>query len=277
MDGQTVVFGPFRLLAAERLLLAGDQPVRLAARAFDILAALVERPGEVIGKDELKSRTWPQTFVEDANLKIQVSALRRALGDGQGGRRYIATIPGRGYNFVAPVRLERRPQAPLPATIVLAGAHNLPLAATWMIGREEAVATLVSRLSRERVLTIVGPGGIGKTTVALAVAERMIADYEDGVWLVDLAPLGDPRLVPSAVATVLGLEIHTENPLPGLIAALRDRRMLLLLDNCEHVIDAAAGLAAAVLSGTLGVNILATSRELLRVTGERGYPSRTAQ
>src|SRR3984893_6180765 len=240
MVGQAISFGPFRLLAEQRLLLEGDQPVRLGSRAFDILAALVERPGEVIGKDELISRTWPKTFVEDANLKIQVSALRRALGDGQDGRRYIATIPGRGYNFVAPVRFERSPQAPLPATIALAAAHNLPLAATRMIGRDEAVAALVSRLSRERLLTIVGPGGIGKTTVALAVAERMIADYEDGVWVIDLAPLSDPRLVPSAVAGVLGLEVRSENPLPGLVAGLRDKRMLFLLNNCEHVIEAAA-------------------------------------
>ena len=181
IDGQAISFGPFRLLAAQRVLLEGGQPVRLGSRAFDILATLLERPGEVIGKDELISRTWPKTFVDDANLKIQVSALRRALGDGQGGNRYIATIPGRGYNFVAPVRFEKLAQAPLPATIASAAAHNLPLAATRMIGREEAVVTLVSRLSRERLLTIVGPGGIGKTTVALAVAERMIADYQHGV------------------------------------------------------------------------------------------------
>src|SRR5437763_2422489 len=268
--GTAIAFGPFRLLAAQRLLLEGDQPVRLGSRAFDILATLLERPGDVIGKDELISRTWPKTFVEDANLKIQISALRRALGDGQGGRRYIATIPGRGYNFVAPVRFEKPPRAPPPATIVSAAAHNLPLAATRMIGREEAVASLVSRLSRERLLTIVGAGGIGKTTVALAVAERMIADYEHGVWLADLSPLGDPRLVPSAVATVLGLEVRTDNPLPGLVAGLRDKRML-LLDNCEHVIDAAASLAAAVLSGVPRVNILATSREPLGVAGERSH------
>jgi len=143
-----------------------------------------------------------------------------------------------------------------------------------MIGREEAVAALVSRLSRERLVTIVGPGGIGKTTVALAVAERMIASYEHGVWLVDLAPLGDPSLVPSAVATVLGLEIRTEDPLPGLIAGIRDRRMLLLLDNCEHVIDAAGNLSTAVLSGAPGVNILATSREPLGAAGEHQYKLR---
>src|SRR5437763_397152 len=266
--GTAISFGPYRLLPTQRLLLEGDQPVRLGSRAFDILATLLERASEVVGKEELIAQAWPKTFVEDANLKIQISALRRALGDGQGGNRYIATIPGRGYNFVAPVRFEKLARA---ATIASAAAHNLPLAATRMIGREEVVATLVSRLSRERVLTIVGPGGIGKTTVALAVAERMISDYEHGVWLIDLSPLGDPRLVPSAVATVLGLEVRTENPLPGLIAALRDRRMLLLLDNCEHVIDAVASLAAAVLTGVPRVNILATSREPLGVAGERAH------
>jgi predicted ATPase len=140
-----------------------------------------------------------------------------------------------------------------------------------MIGRDDAVAALVTRLSRERLVTIVGAGGIGKTTVALVVAERMMAGYEHGVWLIDLAPLGDPRLVPSAVATVLGLEIRTENSLHGLVAAVRHNRMLLLLDNCEHVIDAAAGLAAAVLSAAPGVNILATSREPLGAAGEGEY------
>ena len=264
-----VSFGPYRLLAAQRLLLEGDKPVRLGSRAFDILTALVERAGEVVSKEELIARAWPATFVEEANLKIQVSALRRALGDGQGDNRYVATVVGRGYNFVAPVRKEEPSRASPSPTIAPAAPHNLPFATTRMIGREEIVATLVTQLSRQRLVTVVGPGGIGKTTVALAVAERMIGAYEHGVWLVDLAPLGDPRLVPSAVATVLGLEIRTEDPLPGLVAALRDNRMLLLLDNCEHVIDAAAGLAAAVLSGTPGVNILATSREPLGVQGER--------
>ena len=271
MDGHAISFGPFRLLAPQRLLLEGDKPVRLGSRAFDILAALVERAGKVVGKEELIARAWPQTFVEEANLKFQVSALRRALGDGQNGHRYVVTVPGRGYNFVAPVSLEGPSRAPLPPTIASAGGHNLPFAVTRMIGREETVAALVSRLSRRRLVTIVGAGGIGKTALALAVAERMIESYEHGVWLVDLAPLGDPRLVPSAVATVLGLEIRTEDPLPRLVAGLRDKRMLLLLDNCEHVIDAAASLAATVLSGAPGVIILATSREPLGVAGEGEY------
>src|SRR5713101_1720221 len=269
--GRAFLFRSFELFPEQRLLLEGDNQVRLGSRAFDILAALVERAGEVVGKEELIARAWPQTFVEEANLKIQVSALRRTLGDGHGGHRFIVTVPGRGYNFVAPVSVKELPVAPLPATIAPAGVHNLPLAVTRMIGRAEAEAALVSRLSRHRLVTIVGPGGVGKTTVALAVAERMIHGYEHGVWLADLAPLGDPRLVPSAVATVLGLEIRTEDPLPGLVAGLRDKQMLLLLDNCEHVIDAAANLAAAVLSGAPGVNILATSREPLGVTGESEY------
>jgi predicted ATPase/DNA-binding winged helix-turn-helix (wHTH) protein len=273
MDAHAISFGPFRLLAAQRLLLEGDKPVRLGSRAFDILAALVERAGEVVDKRELITRAWPKTLVEEANLKIQVSALRRALGDGQGGHRYVVTVPGRGYNFVAPVSLKGSSRAP-PPRMAATAVHNLPFAATRMIGREDAVAALVSRLSRERLVTIIGPGGIGKTTVALAVAERMIASYERGVWLVDLAPLSDPRLVPSALATVLGLEIRIENPLPGLVASLGDKRMMLLLDNCEHVIDAAASLAGAVLSGAPGVNILATSREPLGAAGERQYKLR---
>src|SRR4029077_785708 len=145
---------------------------------------------------------------------------------------------------------------------------NLPFATTRMIGRADIETTLLTQLSRQRLVTVVGPGGIGKTTVGLGVAERMIGVYEHGVWLVDLAPLRHPGLVPSAVATVLGLQIRAGDPLPALVAALRDNRILLMLDNCEHVIDAAAGLAEAVLSGTSGVNVLATSREPLGVTRE---------
>jgi predicted ATPase/DNA-binding winged helix-turn-helix (wHTH) protein len=268
MSSRAISFGPFLLHAEERLLLEGDKLVRLGSRAFDILVFLIERAGEVVGKEELIARVWPQTFVEEANLKIQISALRRALGDGQAGNRYIVTVVGRGYNFVAPIRFEEPLRASPSRTIAPAALHNLPFATTRMIGRGESAAILVSQLSQQRLVTIVGSGGIGKTTVALAVAERMIGAYEQGVRLVDLAPLSDARLVPSAVATVLGLETRTEDPLPSLIAALRDSRMLLLLDNCEHVIDAAADLVAAILSGVAGVTILATSREPLGVAGE---------
>jgi predicted ATPase/DNA-binding winged helix-turn-helix (wHTH) protein len=271
MEGLAISFGPFRLIAEQRLLLEGDKPVRLGSRAFDILAALVERAGEVVGKEELMARAWPQTFVEEANLKIQVSALRRALGDGQGGNRYVVTVIGQGYNFVAPVRSDEPSRTLPPSTPPSAAVHNLPLTVTRMIGRAQAVEALISRLSRERLVTIVGPGGIGKTTAALAVAERITAEYEHGVWLIDLASLGDAYLVPSAVATVLGVQIQDKDPIRGLVAAVRDSRMLLLLDNCEHVIDEVASLATALLSGAKDVDILATSREPLRAAGENEY------
>src|SRR5260370_20552895 len=191
MGEPAISFGPYRLLAAQRLLLEGDKPVRLGSRAFDILTALVERAGEVVGKEELIARAWPTTFVEEANLKIQVSALRRALGDGQGDNRYVATVVGRGYNFVAPIRKEEPSRASPSPTIAPAAPHNLPFAITRMIGREEIATRLVRQLSHQRLVTVVGPGGIGKTTIALAVAERMIGTYEHGIWLVDLAPLSD--------------------------------------------------------------------------------------
>jgi DNA-binding winged helix-turn-helix (wHTH) protein len=273
IDNQPVFsFGPYRLLAARRLLLKGDKPVPLGSRAFDILTALVERAGQVVRKEELMARAWPKTFVDDANLKIQIGALRRALGDGQGNIRYVVTVVGRGYVFAAPTREEEPSQTSPSPTIAPVVRHNLPLATMRMIGREGSVATLVTqRLSRQRLVTVAGSGGIGNTTVALAVAERMMGACEHGVWLVNLAPLRDPDLVPSAVATALGLEISSDDPLPGLVAALRESRALLLLDNCEHVINATADLATAVLRGTPDVKILATSREPLGVLGERVF------
>src|SRR5713101_7526525 len=269
--GQAISFGPFRLLAAQRLLLEGDQPVRLGSRALDILAVLAENAGRVVPKEELIARVWPGIFVEESNLKIQVSALRRAVGDGQGSARYIVTVPGRGYEFVAPVRRTEGPPAAPPPVLTKAGNHNLPVAVTRMIGREETVASLISRLARERLVTIVGPGGIGKTTLALAAAEAMLSAYENGIWFIDLAPLTDPRLVPRTLATVVGLEIRAEDSLPSLVASLSDKRMLVILDNCEHVIEAAAVLAAILLRSTPGISILATSREPLAVAGEREY------
>src|SRR6516164_3812257 len=265
---RSISFAPFRLLPAQRLLLEGDNPVRVGSRALDILTALVERPGELVGKDELMARVWRGTFVEEGNLKFQVGALRRALGDGRGGRRYIATSAGQGYRFVAPVSVAQAPAAaPLPAAPTRQN-HNLPQQLTRLIGRADAVSRIVARLQRHRLVSIVGPGGIGKTSVALAVAEASVNTYEHGVWFVDLAPLADARLVPSAVAQVLGFEIRSDDPVPGLVGAIRDRRLLLVLDNCEHVIEAAATLAVAILRGATDVHILATSREPLRVEGE---------
>ena len=262
---RAISFGPFSLLPGQRPLLEGDKPVRLGSRALDMLIALVERPGEVVSRDELMARVWPNTHVDEGNLKFQISALRRTLG---GGNRYLVNIPGRGYSFVAQVARADEARIAAPEPPQTENAHNLPALLTRLIGREDAITRLANQLLRQRLLTIVGAGGIGKTSVALAVAEQLIPAYEHGVWLIDLAPLADPRLVPSALADALGLEIRAENPLPGLVASLRDKKMLLMLDNCEHVIDAAAALAVGVLAGAPGVQVLATSREPLRIEGE---------
>ena len=270
---RTFSFGPFHLIPTQRLLLEAGKPLRLGSRALDILIALVERHGELLSKEELMARVWPKMFVETANLTVHVAALRRVLGDGRNGNRYLVNIPGRGYRFVAPVRVadEAMPSLPQLQPIVASGANNLPAQITRLVGRAEALRTLAAQLSQERFVTIVGPGGVGKTSVALAVAEAVAADFEHGVWLVDLAQLSDPRLVPGALASVQGQEALSDDPLPSLIEQLRGKQMLIVLDNCAHVVEAAASLAVGILRGAPAVRILATSREPLRVEGERRH------
>jgi hypothetical protein len=188
--------------------------------------------------------------------------VRRALGDGRDGRRYIETSPGQGYRFVAPVTVINDAASAGQALPILTSKHNLPVQLTRLIGRAGVVSKLVEQLSAVRLLTIVGAGGIGKTAVAIAAAEELMPAYGDGVWFIDWAPIADPRLVTTALALALRLEIRSDNPLPNLVAALADKKMLLVLDNCEHVIDGAANLTADLLRGSRGMRILATSREL---------------
>ncbi len=257
-------FGSFRLFPTQRLLLKGDKPTRAGSRALEILIYLVQHAGEVVGKDELISRVWPKTFVDEANLRVHIAALRKALGDSEANARYITTVPGRGYCFVAPVE---RLDTSTPPSDEAELTHNLgPL--NRVVGREETVAMLAEQLPKHRFVTIVGPGGIGKTTVGLAVAHRLVGSYLDGIRFVDLTPLRDYRLVPNVVAFVLGLAVHSEDVLPALTNFLKHKQMLLVLDNCEHVIDAAATLAEQVLKSAPGLHILATSREPLRAEGE---------
>jgi predicted ATPase/DNA-binding winged helix-turn-helix (wHTH) protein len=268
---RAILFGPFRLLPAQRLLLRADEPVRLGSRALDALIALLDRPGELVTKNELISRVWPDTHVEEGSLKVQIRQLRSVLGDGKGAARYVATDTGRGYRFVAPVTFVDDLHPSTPAAAAVKRNYNLPTRLTRPVGRADIVDKLAERLSQRRLLTLAGPGGIGKTTLALELAERLIDSYEDGVRLIDLAPLSDPHSVPNAVAAALGITIRSEEPLLELIAVIKDKRMLLVLDNCEHVIASAEGLASALLKGALHLQILATSREPLRAEGEHLY------
>jgi len=268
VDQETFAFGSFRLIPAQRMLLEEGKPLRLGSRALDILVTLVESAGETVRKDQLIASAWPDTVVDEGALRVHVAALRKALGDGRAGKRYIANNPGRGYTFVAPVTRESRRQAPATSggTTI---ANNLPVPRTRMVGRHDTITALATQLAERRLLTIVGPGGIGKTTVAAAVAETVSASYADGVWFVGLASLPDLDLVPSAVSTVLGISPSGANPISGLAAWLRDKQTLIVLDSCEHVTNAVAALAEAVLKVAPQVRILITSREPLRAEGAR--------
>jgi predicted ATPase/DNA-binding winged helix-turn-helix (wHTH) protein len=264
---QAIHFGPYRIYPRQRLVMEADQPLRLGRRAMDILLILLEHAGKVVSKQTLIARVWPKSVVEDINLRVHMAALRKALGDGQAGQRYIITVAQRGYSFVAPYSLEHIEHPPGSEAPVPSG-HNLPVRRTRMIGRQSLVDSLVVQLSRQRFITLVGPGGIGKTTVALRVAEQLIGRYRDGIRLLDLAPINDPSMITVHLATLLELSLHDAEPMSGLAAFLRDRQMLLVIDNCEHLVDAIALLSESLLRAAPEVHILATSRESLRAEGE---------
>lgn len=272
-DGEPIArsfaFGPFLLIPERQLLLQGEAPVRIGGRALDLLIALVERPGEILSKDELLARAWPGVFVEEGNLKANIVTLRRALGDDLDAVKYIATVTGRGYRFVGTVASVVVSERTLTSAATTLRNHNLPVARTRIYGRADVIDAVHGELAEARLVTIVGTGGIGKTTLALAVAERALTSFADGVWLVDLAPTRAPELTPNSIATTLGFAVQSADALSTLCDHLREREMLLVLDNCEHVVDAAAACAARILSQCPGVTILATSREPMRVGGER--------
>jgi predicted ATPase/DNA-binding winged helix-turn-helix (wHTH) protein len=265
----TFSFGPFSLFAAEQLLKKGDEPISLGGRAFDILIALVERAGEVVTHKELISTAWPNVVVTDDNLRFQIASLRKALGDGRDGARYVSNVAGRGYCFVAPVTRWSASQSDAASGIATSvRVQKLPPRPVRMVGRDDTVKALAEQVQMWRFVSVVGPGGVGKTTVAISVAHALVDGFPDAVFFIDLAALTDPQLVPTAVASALGFMLQTRDPLVGLLAFIGDRKILLVLDNCEHVIGVAAALAERIVSEAPQAHILATSREALRVEGE---------
>jgi predicted ATPase/DNA-binding winged helix-turn-helix (wHTH) protein len=262
-----VCFGPFRLYPQQRVLLEHGQPVRLGSRAFDILATLIAHAGTTVAKADLLARVWPDTVVEEANLRVHVAALRKALRDGA-GRRYIDSVAGRGYTFVAPVT-DGTP-AELPATSSATPTSALPACppppAGPLIGRADDVAAVARHMTTHRLVTLVGTGGVGKTALALTVVRQLAGRLP--CCVVDLAATSDPAAVPAALTAAIGLPSSPE-PLAPLLARLRAHPLLLLLDNCEHVVDAVAALAERLLQEAPQLSILATSREALRSADER--------
>src|SRR6266576_375197 len=262
-------FGPFELSIGERVLRRDGQVLPLGDRALDILTYLADRPGEVIAKQELIDHVWSDVTVEEGSLRVHVAAIRKALGDGQFGNRYIANIKGRGYSFVGTV-------VPLIGNTESRNDKfrhqgRLPVRPIMLIGRETAISKVGDKLRDERFVTLLGPGGIGKTTIALAVGRAAAEEFGGNVYFVDLESLTDSRHVAGAVATSLGVALKSQDPGLELVDLVRSRKLLIILDSCEHVIETVALLAELLYQEAEQVYLLTTSRELLKVEGEHCY------
>src|SRR6266513_4916838 len=231
-------FGPFELQPDKRRLLKDGATISLRPRAFDLLVALVDRAGHLVTKDELLDQVWPKIVVEEAALHVQVSALRKVLGGDA-----ISTVSGRGYQFTLPVT-----KGDGEANRASRSKRNLPYQLTSFVGREQEIAQLKELVATNRLVTLTGAGGAGMTRLAIEVASRLTDAFPDGVWLVELAALSDPRLVPQAVAKALEVK---EQPTRPVIETLSDhlasKKLLLVLDNAEHLLDACVRLVDEIL------------------------------
>jgi predicted ATPase/DNA-binding winged helix-turn-helix (wHTH) protein len=265
-------FGEFEFAPGLRRLERGGAIIELSSRAVDILAILTERPGEVISKRELLARAWPDAMVVDAALRFHIVSLRRALGDQAGSGRFITTVPGRGYCFVGELAASAG-EAFGGAASSRTGPRPLPARPTKAVGRDGIVEELTRQLEQERFVTVVGPGGIGKTIVALLTAHHWVGAHCGATVFVDLGEL-DPdnsESVIEALYDMLGFAPHGVTARDCVLEHLQRREALIVLDTCEGVIDTAARLAESLLESAPDMRVLATSREALRADREIVY------
>jgi len=265
-SGKVLSFGPFELSVGRRLLTNGSTIIPLGTRAMDLLIVLIEQPNKTVSRRTLIERVWPERGADQVSLRVQISALRKALAQSDPGRRYIANVPGRGYRFTVPI------SPSFPATeFEGASRSSLPVRLARMVGRKHTIATIQAKLAQQRFVTVVGPGGIGKTTVAVAVAHELRSTFNSQVRFVDLGALGSASLVAPALAASFGLVIQTNDVVPALVDRLLEAPTLLVLDGCEHVIDGVSTLAEKLFQRVSTLHLLATSREAMRVEGEHVY------
>lgn len=264
-------FGPFCVVPGKRLLLRDGEPLEIGGRALDLLIALVEQPGRVLSKRELLKRVWPDIIVEEGSLRFHMASLRKILGDGENGERYVSTQTGVGYAFVAPVqRLPGEDAAPPAAATAprrLNDAGALPARAR-LVGRDEDAALIAERLATPRLFTIAGTGGVGKTSLAVEVGHRIAAQHGTCVRFVDLAQVEQASLVPYALAGALSIAVQADDPMFVLLAHIADQSLLLIVDNCEHLVDEVSAIVERLRESAPQVAVLATSREPLRARCE---------
>jgi len=272
--GQRAVYasGAWEIDLTRRELRRSGAVVPLGSRAFEVLGMLVQASGELVNKYDIMDRVWPNETAGENTLRFHISAARQAFGADRG---LLKTFSGRGYCLLGKWSVRESDGRDDWVTRPSPGRTfrtNVPASGSSLIGRDAARRQLLNVVSAYRVVTLVGPGGIGKSVLGLEVARSLVPVLEGDCWVVELASVSDPNLVPSKLVSAMGLKIGGEKISAETVArAIARERCLLILDNCEHVVDAAAALVEAIIRMCPLVSIIATSREVLRVAGEYVY------
>lgn len=266
MSRHYFTFGPFTLNPSKRLLERDGKAVKISGRALDLLTALIAQPGDFLSNEDLMRLVWGPTAVDEGSVRVHMSGLRKALGESQSHARCIVNVSGKGYSFVGD--FERHDVAVDTPPLIPVKKQALPAPVAKVFGRDSFCELISDELPASRFITIVGPGGVGKTTVALSVANAVQERYRDGVLYVDLSATSSSEQVPAAIMSALGAGAYADNPMSDIQYELSRMNLLLVLDSCEHVIDAAASVSEGILRTAPEVHLLATSREPLNAEGE---------
>ena len=261
--------GDFEILPDQRRVLVSNKTFNLGSRAYDMLEILADARGELVTKEEIIRRVWPDTIVVENNLHVQISAIRKVLGTRSD---LLVSVPGRGYRLAMDVPRKHYSEVSTGLETPSVVRSAIPAPKSHVYGRDSAIEDVAMSYSNASLVSLVGPGGIGKTTLAVEAARRLIANFSEGIWFVELSRVTAPQYVAAAAADVLdGGAAGEESPLQRLATCLSGKNALVVLDNCEHVIEAAAELAHGILTWAPMSRIMVTSREPLKVPGEVVY------